>query len=195
MATQMLTTGNVSRGIHRSLQIGEQIARNHPEISDEFRDGKTLRELAFDYSPDYKISESVAINSIYNALQMLMSSEELRRISKEHIRTNSRRVMEILNRTMNKVEVYEKGLGKLSKSELHANGRRAAISRGLIPFELNPRNTGYGKMNEPEYVFFLKDEAFQEYSWREIALEVNEVFDNNRTPRTLQVSYQRWKGK
>jgi len=167
---------------------GKQLADKHPEIAEEYR-GSTLRGLAKKYSPDYKISESVAINSIYNALRDLasrglISLDELEEIGKRHIKENAEKNGHKTGEA-NGLANYEAkiGIGKLSRKDLHKQGRGTMVKRGFTPLNLRRRNTEYGRFHEGELIVHLKEQEF--LGWKEIAEEVAIAGFSHRTSGTL----------
>lgn len=81
---------NAIRGMMFSMAEGKRLAKEHPEIVDEYRAGKRLVELGEEYSKGSERSMSAAMNSIYYCLrefvaQGIISEEELKQIGKEHM--------------------------------------------------------------------------------------------------------------
>jgi len=141
---------NCMSGIKLSINRGLELSFEHPEIANKYESGSTLDELAREYNPlDYRLSHSVAINSIYYCLKRLLPNKKLRKIGKEHIRRSgvlNGKLTGSVNGRMN----YDLGLGiaSLKTEDFQKSGRNLAISRGYKLFEAETQKTKYGKVNE-----------------------------------------------
>src|SRR5437773_561343 len=69
------------RAIFLARASGLKIAKEHPEIAEKYRDGKTYEDLASEYLPDIT-SKDVAASAIGYAIRELMTKEERESIDK-----------------------------------------------------------------------------------------------------------------
>lgn len=222
------------RGMCLSMQRGEQLAREHPEIADAWIDGKTEKKLGKKYFPGDSVD--VARNAVHYALKELMNRRERRRIARVHNIDGSRKGGRSTGARMisegfgiyapqnaEKLRMarikggkiggaiagrrnYDAGIGiaSLSTEQLRAIGKRAhtreewieigrksAIARGEALYDGIKKKTELGIMNERKYTMEMKERF--DYAWEDIALNVNEIFENNRGPGTLCTMYSKWK--
>ena len=199
---------------------GQELAEEFPEIADDFRRGYTLPQLARKYSNDDDTSESVAVSSTWEALQILISPKEY-----AQLRTARQKVFGKIRGRLGGNTTYQRKVGafalsqKARKAASHKGGKRGGtiagnkvylerigmfapdfdreaaakrrtISRGETPYEWKKRRTKFGWLTERDFIIVLK--FADELTWKEIADTVNAKFGNDRNWSALQSAYGTW---
>jgi hypothetical protein len=213
------TKGN-NRGFHLVVARGKILAEEHPEIAEEYRRGKTLKELSREYSSDFGISERIAECSIWEALNILLNVDERRRLGREHIMKSSKVAGAIGGRTTYRLGKGIYGLSEEKKRvasklggkrggtiggkkalkqkkgifdpgfDLKSNSRNAVLSRGMIPYEDLGALTEHGFMDEKSYIVALKNTG--KFSWREIQEKTNLHWSYNRSQESMRAQYNQF---
>ena len=207
--------------MEKQYNVCRELAKDRPELADEFRQGNSYRDLAKKYLPEfYQQNPKIATSRVMHAIHYLMDEFERKKIGKEHIRANeetfcrnvfrekrgswapyNRKILakgrrkggNIAGKKTGKIN-YLAGLGiaSLTHEDLVKQGRKAAISRGEIPFEGEEKNTPYGVINEKEFIMFCV--ILEEYTWKEICWQTNQIWHSGRKYQTIRTMFNEdWK--
>lgn len=129
-------TNSQFAAIRFSVQLGRDLRESLPQIADEFRNGKFIREIVEDHdiALTYGISESTAIKGVRYALMGydsdwdflneknydgLIPENEYQSIGKEHR-------LENIRETDKKMKKNKKGIYGISKNQRKLNGKKGA---------------------------------------------------------------------
>ena len=168
-----------------TLKRARDIASLHPHIAREYREGASLEVLAERYSPDYEISHSVAINSIWHALDILMSKREMNLIGRDHCSSNAREMVRM-----------KKGLFCASAEKQREMRRDSILARGITPYDGEKVETKYGLLSEKDYIIKLKERELLKrkgcLKWKDIVEESNEVFNTDRAWSNVKALYNKY---
>jgi len=222
LTIRMMDRGQVM-GLKLSIQRGKELAREHPEIADGYRHGKTLDQLARKYSNDYDISDRVAVVSIYYALKELIPKDELRGISAQHIIagrnkggavTGARMLKEGLGiwapENEKKLDEARKKGGRIGGSVagtlLYEEGRgifalsKSDLHNQGIRAAIARGEVPYEARKRRTESGLVSEKEYviylksQNLRWGKIARMVNRVFGNNRKFGSIRTLYNsRWK--
>ena len=172
--------------IKRSIAKGSVLAECHPEIADEWRQGATSIDLAERYLPH--LSETAGEKSVCYAISILIPKEERMSILKLRQQNYGRKCG--IEAKRRRVGIF--GMSKEKRREVGRKAVRASLTArlrnlGVASYDdaKNKKQTEYGKMTEREYIkklSLLKADGEIEYTWKLIALHVNAIFGNKRSP-------------
>ena len=135
--------------IRLERKIGKEIARDYPEIADDYRQSSTLKNIVQDYkfSEKYELSENTAQIATLRALEILISKEERQILGKEHIRKEG-------------LKKYEEGRGMFSLSyEDLEEWRRIGREKGQ---PISCKIAGRKVYNEKKGIFSRSKEKMKE---------------------------------
>ncbi len=104
------------RALDLSKNLGKKLAREHPEIADKYREGKTLKEIE-EYARNYNVnSEDVARAALHYALKQILGEKERKRLARGH-RTKIAQEMYREGKGLYRMTGEEKSLKKKSFSK------------------------------------------------------------------------------
>lgn len=180
------TLMDIARRVNTDIHISERVAETSVyEALKELIDEEELRELGRSHSltdieEHGRIGGETSFNRGHGCFDMTkIENQDGRRKGGE----NSGAITGKKN--------YQDGIGiaSMTKKDLYQAGRNAALARGEIPFEIEPRETEYGRMSELGYVSYLK--RVKRESWKEIAGKTISIFGNERSPECFKSGYER----
>ena len=115
-----------------SKKIARSLAAEYPEIADDYRRGRTGREISklYGFADEFRTSDEISRAAVEFAIAELIPRDERRRLCYEHLRRSGR-------------ERYEMGEGifSMTDEERDEANRRSLIARGHVPF--SPQELGY----------------------------------------------------
>lgn len=202
------------------MEVGEKIAREYPQVAENFRSGWYQNDIAKEYGfmEKYMLnSEKMAEDAVGYALKLLMPPGELRRISTEHQRAAQKESglqakehgtgVHSLSKKENSKYAKE-GAEKIMREKLgifKPGYKRGASenqirSRGLIPWTDEQRQYFAELCSNPEY---RKHDFKNQYTksgtgapdYQKIAKEIERKFGVRRNPRYLPPYFYRMKKK
>jgi hypothetical protein len=179
-------------------ETGEKIARDYPQIAENFRSGWYQVDIAIEYgfAERYGLSsEKIAEDAVGYALKLLMPEKERRRVSIGHQRTAQKE-------SGLKAKKRGDGVFAMTKEEHRKTGMKGAekIMREKLgifkpgyerkPSENNIRSHGHVPWTgeQREYFVELKRQGF---TYREIADELEKRFGVRREPEYLAPYFYR----
>ena len=177
MKAKARISGNQWNGIAAAWEIGINLSKTNPEMADEYREGKSLSEIALKYR-DVILTESVGVSAVRHALDRLLSYDEMRKLEIQHRQKNGR------NRALS-----------FTAESQRAAGRASALSKEMALYDGELMETELGVMTEKEYIMTLKNSGKYEFrgGWKKIAEKINSIFGNSRDNESLPSKYSRWK--
>lgn len=162
------------KGILMSKKLGRWLIRHHPEIVDEWANGKTTATISQQYIPAGH-SSVVAQSAVGYAIHQLLEPVERARIGKQH-------VIEACKRKGLEDALIGRAVFSLSEEEKRESYRKSAIAQGRVPYT-SIRQTEHGVISERDYVLKLRSEKIVV---REIVRRTNEIYRNGRTQRSIE---------
>ena len=169
-------------------RIGEELAKNYPEIVDLYRDienYQTLAQIAAQYvSPEH--SKEVKRHAVAYAVKQLIDADELRELQDQR----KRRALEVQVGGFDNPEFRERcrnALKRRMELGIVPDMTNAIRNRGLTPWTNDEREYAKTLANLPEYQHQRKDiEGIPDYGL--IALDLNITFHDCNEIRTAKTT-------
>ncbi|MEK7664270.1 MAG: hypothetical protein AAB340_02425 [Patescibacteria group bacterium] len=157
-----------------SRKEGRALAKKHPEIADEYRQGATYCTLAEKYLA--YLSKNTGANAVGYAIRRLIPKKELGELDKVRRKARCQKVG--LQSKKNGAGIFAMTVEeKKSASQKAMKTLLAAV--GKKPWDGSKRLTEFGEMTEAEYVAKLV--SMRTCGYQLITKLVNLIFENDRT--------------
>ena len=106
-----------------------EVAKRYPQIANDYRDGMTYRQIAslYEIKDKFRLTDSVAENTVSLAIRMLINEDELKHYTKSHMKVG------VQNGGR---KVYEAGKGAfaLTDKQKAKRAKNSTKARGFAPY-------------------------------------------------------------